>query len=269
MVSRALIAIAAAGAVALSLPSLAVARDHARVQGTFRMRARVIAAVNVRGEHRGQRLTRTWTIVPGGCTRNRCRTLRVTRTRGGGRISRLTLHRLRGGGFAGHGVFWVALSCDGRTYPHGGRAPYSLSLRIKRARAVGGVRFARRITATYRNRRRSDSTRCPLGPSHDAARYSGTVVAGIPSPPAVSFTAAVDPLDDVATFTDTSTPGAGGGPLVAWQWSFGDPASGTADQSAAENPQHRFSAAGSYPVTLQVTDARGLSASSTVAVTVP
>jgi hypothetical protein len=267
--ARLVTAAALCGCGLLSLAPLADARFHARVEGTFTMRARVTNAVNVRGEHRGQRLRRTWTIVPSGCTRSRCRTLHVTRGRGQGVTSRLTLHRLPRGGYVGHGSFSVALKCLGRTYRHGSRARYTLSLRITRARAVGGVRFARRITAHYRNRARTDSTPCPLGPSHDAARYSGWVTAGVPSPPTVVFSAQVDALTDAATFTDSSTPGARGGPLVSQLWTFGDPNSGAADRSTLQDPTHQFSAPGDYPVTLRVTDVKGLSASATETVIAP
>lgn len=49
------------------------------------------------------------------------------------------------------------------------------------------------------------------------------------------------------SFTDTSSP-----VPVTWTWDFGDPASGSADTSTAQNPMHTFSAAGQYPVTLTV-----------------
>ena len=80
-----------------------------------------------------------------------------------------------------------------------------------------------------------------------------------PVPPAVDFSADCRFLE--CTFTDASI--AGTAPLVAAAWSFGD--SATSSGSAAT---HAFAAAGSYVVTLTVTDVNGLSASASTTVTV-
>lgn len=48
-------------------------------------------------------------------------------------------------------------------------------------------------------------------------------------------------------FTDTSD-----GFPTQWLWTFGDPASGSADTSMAQNPTHTFTAPGTYNVTLRV-----------------
>ncbi|MCC7507268.1 MAG: PKD domain-containing protein [Saprospiraceae bacterium] len=42
-----------------------------------------------------------------------------------------------------------------------------------------------------------------------------------------------------------------------WQWDFGDPPSGAANNSAERNPQHTFSAPGAYEVCLTVSNAYG------------
>src|SRR5262249_23923849 len=42
--------------------------------------------------------------------------------------------------------------------------------------------------------------------------------------------------------------------IVAWSWNFGDPASGAANASAVRNPQHLYTAFGTYHVTMTVTD---------------
>ncbi len=44
---------------------------------------------------------------------------------------------------------------------------------------------------------------------------------------------------------------------TSWLWNFGDPASGTNNTSTLQNPQHVYSAAGSYHVTLHTVDAAG------------
>ena len=72
------------------LPAALGAVGPARVQGRFTMRTLVTAAVNVRGEYRGERLTRTWRIRPGGCHVDICRVLHLRRTRGQGRRVGLT-----------------------------------------------------------------------------------------------------------------------------------------------------------------------------------
>ncbi len=63
-------------------------------------------------------------------------------------------------------------------------------------------------------------------------------------------------------FSDASS-----GTPETWRWSFGDPASGSANFSIARNPSHAFSAAGTYLVSLTAANAAGSSLVST-AVTV-
>jgi CubicO group peptidase (beta-lactamase class C family) len=53
------------------------------------------------------------------------------------------------------------------------------------------------------------------------------------------------------------------GSLTAWKWSFGDGTDGS-----ERSPSHTYSAPGTYPVTLTVTDDRGASRSTTVGTTV-
>jgi hypothetical protein len=232
----------------------------ARVIGVFAMQADVTRAMNVRGEHRGQTLQRRWTLTPSECEASVCQTLRLQRERAAGITEAVTLKRTGAGTYAGRGSFYVPLRCKHRLYPHGARAPYRITLAVAMAEAVQGISFARTIRATYVNHRRIDRTACPLGPSHDAATYDGSAAAPPPTPPSASFTAAVDEATLSATFTAVLTPGVGGAPIVATQWSFGDPASGTANSSTETTPTHVFSASGAYTVMLTVTDANGLTA---------
>jgi PKD repeat protein/Mg-chelatase subunit ChlD len=76
-------------------------------------------------------------------------------------------------------------------------------------------------------------------------------------PPTVSFDVlpAEPKANEPVTFIDRSTDDVG---IVAWEWDFGD---GT--RSAEQNPVHRYSADGSYKVTLTVTDTDGEKASAT------
>ncbi|MBI5545615.1 MAG: S8 family serine peptidase [Deltaproteobacteria bacterium] len=69
-------------------------------------------------------------------------------------------------------------------------------------------------------------------------------------PPAASFTATCSGL--ACSFTDTSSDP--DDDLSLWAWDFGDGAT-----SSAQAPAHSFAAAGTYQVSLRVTDATGLS----------
>jgi PKD repeat protein len=258
------------GGAGLVMPGLALGSGgNARVIGTFTMRARVTAAVNVRGEHPGQRLTRRWVIVARGCHGSVCTTLELDRQRIDRRHSRIRLHRIGSGRYTGRGVFFAPLSCEGRVYPRGTRVPYKITLTVADTTQVGGVSFARRITARYLNPSRTDTTPCPLGPSHDAARYTGRLTTPLPGAPLAKFYVSVNGANDVASFTDYSYRGRRGARLVSQLWNFGDPASGEADHSTLANPKHLYSAPGNYLVTLTETDASGLVSTKTKIVTAP
>ncbi|MHB8659906.1 MAG: PKD domain-containing protein [Solirubrobacteraceae bacterium] len=241
----------------------------ARVLGSFAMVARVTVATNVPGERVGERLRRRWTIFPERCAQSTCRLLRLDRQRSAGRHARVTLHRVGVGRYEGRGSFYVGLRCLGRTYRYGSRVPYRITLTVRGTTKVQGIAFARWITASYSNPSRSDTTPCPLGPSRDAARYSGAASSPVPAPPLASFRVAVNAGRDTASFADTSHRGLGGAAIVAVRWGFGDTASGLADSSAQLAPTHRFSAPGVYSVTLTVTDENGLKATATEQVTAP
>jgi PKD domain len=244
----------------LSVSAAKAVGINARVHGTFSMRATVTAAVNVRGERVGEVLHRRWVITSSDCRRSTCRVLHLDRERGGHRHSRVTLLRTGAGRYRGTGGFGGA--------PHGSHAVYLVTLRVTAATTIGGVRFARRIAATYDNRKRSDTTRCPLGPSRDAARYRGRMTSNLPLAPTAAFTVLVNPTTDLASFTDTSPPKRDRARRRA-RWNFGDPLSGASDRSASRDPQHRFSAPGAYTVTLTEIHHDGLSGTVTQRVVIP
>ncbi|NUQ23105.1 MAG: PKD domain-containing protein [Saprospiraceae bacterium] len=56
--------------------------------------------------------------------------------------------------------------------------------------------------------------------------------------------------------------------IVAWHWDFGDPASGGANSSTDKDPQHAYSAPGTYTVTLTATVSSGCSSTTTKTVEV-
>jgi PKD repeat protein len=255
-------------ASASAAASHAARTTDARVVSPFLMHGRVGSALRVRGEHRGQRIARHWTFTGLSCGGNVCRRLSLLRERSAHRYSRIVLHRIGVGRYAGSSRFYAALKCRGKLYRRGEDVPYRITVNVTQAVTVQGIRFARKLSATYTNRRRIDRTKCPIGPSHDAAGYTG-VASLLPSPPTADFAATVNPSTDGAQFTDTSSPGAGGAPIVSRQWQFGDPASGAANTADTPAPAHTFSAPGVYSVSLVVTDANGLSSTTTQPVTAP
>lgn len=270
---RWLIALLAGLCPLVAAPPIALAATarrpvDARLAGTYVMSGRVLSAVRVPGEHRGQRVTRQWSFTGSACGRVFCRTLTLTRERAAHQMDRVRLRRVGSGRYAGGSRFFVALQCRGALFPRGEVAPFRITVTIARTVTVQGVRFASRLTATYLNRRRTDRTICPVGPSHDSARYTG-VASPPPGPPSTSFTASMSGATDTASFSDTSAPGGDGAPITAHSWNFGDPGSGAANTSTSPTPTHAFSAPGSYQVTLTETDASGLRASQTQTVVAP
>jgi PKD repeat protein len=249
-------------------PARAAGVADARISTTYVMHGQIVTAVRVHGERRGQSITRRWTFTGLDCARSVCRRLRLRRQRSAHRFDRLTLSRVGVGTYAGGGRFTSALRCRGRRYPRGLVVPYTITVQVTQVLPVEGIAFASQLSAAYTNRRRIDRTVCPLGPSHDAARYLG-VATPLPSPPVPSFRVAVHPANDSATFTARSTPGAGGAPIVSRVWQFGDPASGASNTATTLRATHTFSAPGVYQVSLTVTDANGLSATVTRPVTAP
>ncbi len=231
------------------------------------MSGRISVAVRVRGEHPGEAVRRLWTFAPSHCAAGVCRRLRVRRQRSDHKYSTLVLRRVADGAYVGHSRFFVGLLCRDSVYRYGEVVPYTIEVRVLRASRIDGIEFATRIAATYTNAERDDRTICPIGPSHDAARYRGRV-RRLPSPPRASFTFRVSRAGGRLKFSDTSERGIGGARIVAQRWRFGDPASGKRDHSRRRDPSHRFSAPGTYHVSLSVRDANGLRSEASSNVTV-
>jgi hypothetical protein len=256
-------AIAAAAAVVAPASGLAA---PARLGGTFKMFGKLTYVRHVYGEHRGQRVQRTWIFLPH-CATGVCNRVTLVRRRSGQKIRDVVvLKRRHQNQYVGTGHFWIALNCAGKVIPHGGRATEKITVRVTRTQVIGTTLFASGIKATYQNPKRVNLTACPGGIGQDAATYSGTLTSTSPPPPAAGFSVAANPAAATASFTDQSGPGISGAPIISWAWSFGDAASPT-NTSSSRNPTHQFSAHGTYTVTLQVRDANGQTATSTQQVT--
>ncbi|MEM2875326.1 MAG: PKD domain-containing protein, partial [Candidatus Hadarchaeales archaeon] len=107
----------------------------------------------------------------------------------------------------------------------------------------------------------------PEGAVEESDEGNNEAVAKIESrvgaPPEAMFTYSpgYPNTDTTVVFTDRSTDS--DGTIVAWHWEFGD---GTT--SSLQNPTHRYSSAGTYTVTLRVTDDGGLSSFYSLRITV-
>lgn len=93
------------------------------------------------------------------------------------------------------------------------------------------------------------------------ASLSSDAISYVFGGPIAGFTAAAAPAGAATTFADTST--AQHSSIVRWAWNFGDPSSGaantldTTNPAVGEHPSHVYQAAGTYDVTLTVTDGNG------------
>lgn len=67
---------------------------------------------------------------------------------------------------------------------------------------------------------------------------------------------------------DGSTSQPGDNPISAYEWDFGDPASGGNNTASGPTASHTYNQAGAYPVTLKVTDDQGVSNATSIQVVV-
>lgn len=81
-------------------------------------------------------------------------------------------------------------------------------------------------------------------------------------PAVADFTVASACPNALTAFEDNSQFVAGE-TITGWSWDFGDPASGAANSSGAQNPSHIYNASGNYDVTLTITMAGGCQTSVT------
>jgi hypothetical protein len=179
--SRAAARVATAFAVSLgaAAPAAAVTPPpptpaNARLQGQFALSGRVTVAKNVRGEHVGQTVSRTWTFTPS-CATGVCSTIVLMRSRAAG-SDQLVLSLRTPGYYVGSGSFFAPLRCGRQTWRRGSAVPFTITVRVTAAALAGSDVVATRIRATYTNQRRTNRTPCVAVLGHDAAVYSGQVV---------------------------------------------------------------------------------------------
>jgi PKD repeat protein len=73
--------------------------------------------------------------------------------------------------------------------------------------------------------------------------------------PLADFSVSSTCLSSLAQFTDLSQAGVGG--ITGWSWKFGDPTSGINNVSSVKLPSHTYNTAGSFPVSLIVSNSGG------------
>jgi hypothetical protein len=165
--SRSVLAFLASLVAAAALAPGAAGQPPPQLQGSFQMTGTVTVAKNVRGEHVGQVVQRTWTFTPL-CPTLPCANVRLVRQRAGG-TDTLTLHAVGPGAYMGTGRYLAPLRCTGRVYTPGQVVPFKIIVHVT---AMGDLH------ATYVNRSRLNLTPCIGVLGHDAARYTGQPVVG-------------------------------------------------------------------------------------------
>jgi hypothetical protein len=178
------VGLAVAGALALASAQTAPAAAQpaappppgsARLVGVFSVAGRVTVAHDVKGERVGQRATRLWSFTPL-CEAGACPTVELIRRRAHG-ADTLTLFLIGPGSYQGRGLFYAPLRCAGRRYTKGESVPFTITVHVTGAVLISGVDVASTVTARYVNTVRRNRTRCVDIPGHDAAVYSGRLVA--------------------------------------------------------------------------------------------
>lgn len=159
---------APAPAAALVSPELAAAR----LEGDYVANGLVTRAVGIAGEHRGQRVRRTWSFISP-CPTGACPVLGLHRSRAGG-TDPLFLLELAPGTYRGSGAFDTPVRCHGRIYRRGMTVPFTITVTITvTAPQPDGSVLATGFAATYENLGRVGHTPCFSPPSYDSARYLG------------------------------------------------------------------------------------------------
>ncbi len=171
-VAAGLLVPAVAAPAALAQPG---SGTESRLAGTYQMTGRVTAADDVRGEHVGEVVQRTWTFTPL-CVAGPCAQVRLFRGRAND-TDTLILNQTSPGHYSGTGRFFAPLKCAGAVYSMGEEVPYRINLQVTATTTLpDGTVLAQQISATYVNKSRLNLTRCVIVLGHDSARYTGADV---------------------------------------------------------------------------------------------
>ncbi len=206
----------------------------------------------------GSRRTRTW-VFERHCHSGSCKAIVRRETSTGGYV---TLPVRRAGSV--YRVRWKlrAPCADGQ---HTFRYSELVTFTVSRSTVVAGRKLASRLTGRLVGR--SPKGGCIQSQARATDRLSGRRT-DVPKSPRASFTVDSPVLVVGAPlyFSDTSTDP--DGDVVSRVWDFGDPASGAANSDTGDLPTHTYGAAGTYRVTLTVTDDDGLTDTTAAIVTV-
>jgi PKD repeat protein len=103
--------------------------------------------------------------------------------------------------------------------------------------------------------------------SVDGCFNSITKAVSINTKPIAQFSSDTACAGSATQFMDSSVPNAPA--ISSWYWNFGDPLSGTNDNSIQQNPMHIYSNSGNYFVTLEVTNSNGCGKDTLMMLSVP
>ena len=114
------------------------------------------------------------------------------------------------------------------------------------------------VTHIFNGNALSHMVRLTVTTSDNCAGFTEHTVNSIPSPVADFGFPLINCASQSVLFSDQSYSN-GGGPVITWQWNFGDPVSGNTNTSSVQNPSHLFTGPGSYDVTLIISNVTGCS----------
>ena len=166
--------LAFSSAAALGQTTPAAAPGNASLEGYFLLAGRITTAVNIPGEHAGQRLRRSWLFLPV-CAAGACANVTLIRT--GGRGGTIVLHRTAPALYQGEGSFLAPVRCGHRVFRSGATVPFTIAVRILSTQLAGGAGdgatrlVASTIRATYTNPLRVNHSPCVAVSAREAATY--------------------------------------------------------------------------------------------------
>lgn len=136
---------------------------------------------------------------------------------------------------------------------------YAIKVKVTASKQVGYALRVTKMSATFSERETGIAPCRFTGTETQASTGRRT---DLPTPPKAGFAyESTDPADHhVITFT--------GNNASKYSWNFGDPSSGTQNSGTSREIRHRFTAFGTYTVTLTVTSQEGLQSTATKSVKV-